>query len=260
MLLWAGLAQAGPRPVPTGEGWSLLSRYLYRDAAGVFRQASVDADGARKLGLAASLLNEPPLSDGKIAEAAAILHGLIATGADEGTVLYARYLQARILHMHREAPVLETEAAYRSVIAAAPKSVVAQLAASHLALLLLYQRSDLAVAQRIDAAATLAPVAANGQLPEVAVAYWRQLANAAMFYGLVDGRAVDWLQKAHAIGSRDPLLQATLSLQVAETARATGQTAKAVAYYREFLSTAVPTDSRCHTADVRMQALMAGGK
>jgi hypothetical protein len=214
----------------------------------------------RELGLAATLLNEPPVTNGKIEKAELILRGLVSSGTDETTALYARYLLARILHQHRETPVAEIEAAYRAVIQAAPASAVAQVAASHLALVLLYQRPDLSVAQRIEAAGALAPVAANPQLPEMAVGYYRLLANAAMFYGVVDERVVDWLQKAHDIGSRDQLIQTTLALQVAETARATGQREKAMTFYREFLATAVPTDQRYQTAELRMQALAEGQK
>jgi hypothetical protein len=260
VLLGAGLAGAKSKPLPASEGWQLLSRYLYRDAAEVFRQAPASADGVRELGLAATLLNEPPLTDGKIERAQSILRGLVTSGADETTMLYARYLQARILHMHAETPVAKVEAAYREVIDAAPDSAVAQLAASHLALVLLYQRPDLSVPARIEAAWALRPVAANLQLPEVAVEYYRLLANAAMFYGVVDERVVDWLQKAHDIGSRDQLIQTTLALQVAETARATGQREKAMTFYREFLATAVPTDQRYQTAELRMQALAEGQK
>lgn len=239
------------------DGWELLSRYLYRDAAAAFAQ---DAAGGRlrDLGLAAALLNEPPLTAGKIAKAEELLRE-VADGEPDATASYARYLLARILHVHREVPVAEAEAAYRALIEDAPDSVAAQLSAAHLSLLLLYQRADLAVPDRIAAAAALAATVGNPRLPDLAATYFQQLANGAMFYRVTDERVLDWLERAHVIGFSNQLDQSTLSLQIAETARALGRREVAVDYYQRFLGSAVSTDQRYYTAELRMHELQREG-
>ncbi|MFI5357864.1 MAG: hypothetical protein ACHQ4G_11055 [Opitutales bacterium] len=237
------------------DGWEFLARFLYRDAADAFRADRAMDPRLRDLGLAASLLNEPPVTSGKINQAESLLRGLIAQGPADSTTLYARYLLARVLHQHRSAPIEEVEVAYRAVIASSPASPVAQVAASHLALLLFYQRTDLPVDARLREAQALEPVAAARALPEVACGYYRDLANAAMFYGVLNPEVLHWLKQAQAVGSGDEITQTTLTLQVAETARALGQRDTALAYYRRYLATAVPTDQRYHTVEVRMREL-----
>lgn len=234
------------------DGWSLLAHYLYHDALVVFRGQTTPR---AQLGLAASLLNDPPVTNGKIAEAQRMLNGLITGRADPAVTAYALYLQARILHQHLNAPVPEVEAAYRAVIQAAPGGPEAQLAASHLALMLLYERPDLKVPDRLAAAAALAPVAAGRALPEVAAEFYRQLAAAAMFYGVADTRVTDWLQQARDLNPQSARTRATLDLQIAETARLNGQRARALAHYEKYLGEAVPTDQRYLTAKVRMEDL-----
>lgn len=242
------------------DGWRLLSRYLYRDAGEVFANVETADRRLADFGHAAALLNEPPVTAGKVRQAEMLLQNVIADAAQDEVAAYARYLLARIAHMHRNAPVAEVEAAYRAVIEQGPAGPAVQVAASHLTLVLLYERPDLSVAERIAAAQALAPVAAAEALPDVAVAYYRTLADAALYYGRVDGQVVDWLRRAHAIGSSDELLQISLSLQIAETARATGQREVAIGHYREFLARAVPTDQRYETAKLRLRQTEEGAQ
>lgn len=242
-------------PDPLAPGWELLSRYLYRDAADRFRQDGAGDEQMRRLGLAAALLNEPPLTEGKIDRAAGLLRDLAGATPANATTLYARYLLARVRHLHQNVPVPEAEQEYRAVVAVAPQSPLAQIAAGHLALLLLYQRPDLTVPQRLAAARELEAVAGSRTLPDVAVAYYRSLANAALFYGITDERVLHWLRQADAIGPSDELARATLILQIAETARDLGHRAAAIAAYHRFLAEAVPTDQRYNTAKLRMKEL-----
>lgn len=255
LSLFGGVQIAWSQSAQTEDGWSLLSRYLYRDAAEAFAQSN-DSDGRRRdLGLAASLLNEPPVTSGKIERAEKLLRGVITDGSEDQTSLYARYLVARILHMHRAASVPEIEAAYRAVIAADPSGGIGQLAASHLALVLLYQRPDLEIPERLSEAQALQSVAVGPTLPEVAVGYYRLLADASLFYEMTTPQVLEWLRKAHEIGSSDQLIQIGLNLQIAEVARSVGQREVALQYYHEFLATAVATDQRYYTAKMRMQQL-----
>lgn len=239
--------------VPKATGWDLLARYLYRDAAEAF---AADSAGGRDhdLGLAAALLNEPPVTAGKIAQAETLLVG-VATGFTDETAAYARYLLARIKHVHQPTPVTEVEQAYRVVLTVSPGSVAAQLAGVHLALLQLYQRPDLTIEQRLNSAATFAPVAGNTRLPSVAATYFQQLAGAALYYHIVDQRVLGWLKSAYTIGCSNQLDQSTLALRIAETARALGQRDTAAKYYQSFLDLAVSTDQRYHTAEWRLHEL-----
>ncbi len=247
----AGFA-AGPA---ADEGWQDLAGYLFRDAHDAFTRQPAGSDRLRALGAAASLLNEPPITPGKVERVEAELRQLIeANGADEPAI-YARYLLARIAHLHRAAEPAEIEAAYRAVITTAPGHPLAQLAAGKLALVFLYQRPDLTVPQRLAAAAALEPVAGGEQLPESACAYYRTLAGAALYYDVLDEQVLTWLARADAIGTRDVVTETSLRLQLAEVARALGHREQALAYYQKYLATAVPTDNRYRTAAERMAAL-----
>ncbi|MFZ9681722.1 MAG: hypothetical protein ACO3DQ_00745, partial [Cephaloticoccus sp.] len=108
------------------DGWELLAQFLYRDAAEAF---AADPDGCRRrdLGLGAALLNEPPLTAGKIARAEELLHR-VAAGPQDDTAWYARYLLARVMQVHRSAPGAEVESAYRALVTAAPGTAAAPLA------------------------------------------------------------------------------------------------------------------------------------
>lgn len=257
--LFGAVLFAAGEPVPD-EGWRLLSRYLYRDAGEVFARANTADPRLTDLGRAAVLINEPPVTAGKVRQAETLLQSVVAGAVQDEVAVYARYLLARIAHMHRNAPVAEVEAAYRAVIERAPSGPAAQLAAGHLALVLLYQRPDLAVPERIAAAQALETVAVAETMTDVAVAFYRNLAEAALYYGRVDAQVVDWLRQAHAIGSSDELLQISLSLQIAETARAAGQRETAIMHYREFLARAVPTDQRYETAKLRLRQTEEGAR
>lgn len=242
------------QPAEENDAWTLLSRFLYRDAAEIFER---DAGGGRlrDLGLAAALLNDPPVIPSKITRAEGLLQGVVKESPTDDTGLYAQYLLARIMQVHRETPVKEVEAAYRKIITAAPESASAQLAAAQLALVILYQRSDLDVSGRLAQAADLAAVAGSDRLPDVASSYFHQLAEAALFYKVTDEQVLGWLEQAHAIGSSNPLYQSSFNLQLAEVARAIGQREKALTYYEQFLLTASSTDQRYYTAKARMDEL-----
>jgi hypothetical protein len=118
-------------------------------------------------------------------------------------------------------------------------------------LVFLYQRPDLPVPRRIAAAAELAPIAGAEGLPETACIYYRVLAEAALYYDVVDDRVLGWLQRADAMGPRDLMTATSLRIQLAEVARALGHREQALEYYKTYLATAAPTDSRYHTAKER---------
>ena len=242
----------------TDQGWHDLAGYLFRDAHDAFTRDAPGSDRQRALGAAASLLNDPPVTSGKVAQAETQLRDLLAANATDEPALYARYPLARIAHLHRPAEIAEIERAYREVIAASPAHPLAELAAGKLALVLLYQRPDLTVSQRLAAAAALAPVAGADRLPETACIYYRVLAEAALYYDVIDDRVLAWLQRAAALAPRDVMTATSLRLQLAEVARALGQRETALAYYREYLAVAVPTDNRYQTAAEHMAELAKG--
>lgn len=250
-------AEAAATVAPADAGWQLLGGYLFRDAYDTFTRTPVGSDRLRALGAAASLLNHPPVTAGKVAEAEASLRQLVADGATDDTALYARYLLARIAHVHRTADVAEIEAAYRAVIAAAPAHPIAQVAAGKLALVLLYQRPELSVPERLAAAAALEPLATAAQLPEASFAYYRALAGTAQYYNVLNAQVLHWLLRADEIGTVDLLAASSLRIQIAETARAVGRRDVALTYYQKFLDNVLPTDGRFRTAKERLAELEA---
>ncbi len=238
-------------------GWELLAGYLFRDAYEMFERLPAKGDRERALGEAASLLNHPPVTPGKVEQAEAQLRQLVADGATDDTALYARYLLARIAHNHRPAEVAEIETAYRAVIAAAPAHPIAQVAAGKLALVFLYQRPDLTVTERLTAATALEPVATAAQLPEAACAYYRAIAGAALYYNVLNAQVLHWLLRADEIGTVDMMAASGLRIQIAETARALDRRDVALTYYQRFLDNILPTDGRYRTARERMVELEA---
>lgn len=242
---------------PADDGWQLLSRYLFRDAYEAFTKTPPGSDRERALGAAASLLNHPPVTPGKVAEAETALRQLTEGGATDETALYARYLLARIAQVHRTGEVTEIEADYRALIAAAPAHPIAQVAAGKLALVLLYQRPDLSVPERLAAAAALEPVAVATQLPEASFAYYRALSGAALYYTVLNPQVLHWMLRADEIGTVDLMAASSLRIQIAETARALGRRDLALEYYRRFLEQILPTDGRYRTAKERMAELEA---
>jgi hypothetical protein len=257
VLAAVGVARAAPA---ADEGLQDLAGYLFSEAHDAFTRGPASADRLRVLGAAASRLSESPITPARVAGAEAQLRQLLADNPADETAICARYLLARIAHLHRPAEIAEIEAAYRAVIAAAPDHPLAQLAAGKLALVLLYQRPDLSVPRRITAAAELAPLAGATRLPESACAYYRALAGAALYYDVLDERVLRWLASADACGTRDIVTATSLRLQLAEVARALGRRDEALGYYRQFLATAVPTDTRYRTAAELMAELTKAPK
>lgn len=254
LLPFATAASLRAGSVDENEGWRLLAGYLFRDAYDSFAQAP-DGSRTRALGLAASRLNHSPVTPGKVAEVEALLHDLIASNGSDDVAMYARLLLARIAHLHRPAEMAEIEAAYRAMIRAKPAHPAAQVAAGKLALVLLYQRPDLTVPQRLTAAAELESVAGAAFLPETACAYYRAMAGAALFYDVLDARVLTWLERADAIGTQDLIVASSLRIQLAEVARALGRREEALEYYRRFLDSILPTDNRYLTVRERLEAL-----
>jgi hypothetical protein len=244
------------RAEPVAEdGWKELAGFLFHDAHETFLRDGSGSERTRTLGAAVSLLNDSPVTADKVAQAEAQLRGLVEGSAHDDVAVAARYMLARIAHLHRPAEIPEIEAAYRGVMAAAPGHPLAQLAAGKLALVQLYQRPDLAVPARLAAAAELASVAGGEQLPEAACAYYRALAGAALYYDVLDERVLAWLARADALGTRDIVAATSLRLQLAEVARALGHREQAIGFYRHYLATAVPTDNRYRTARERMEEM-----
>ncbi|MCF7688085.1 MAG: hypothetical protein K9N01_07265 [Cephaloticoccus sp.] len=253
---WVSPVPAANPTVSADEGWVLLSGYLFRDAHDAFTGDHGPVGRQRQLGEAASLINDPPVTGAKISRAESLLENLVNDVPGDEVALFARYLSARIKHVHRDAPVTETESAYRAVMLAAPDHALAQVAASKLALVLLYQRPDLSIAERLQAAAELEALAARAALSETACAYYRALVGAALFYDVVDERVLTWLQRAEALGSADVLAAAGIRIQLAEVARTLGRRQEAIGYYQSFLDSILPTDNRYRTARERMLELM----
>jgi hypothetical protein len=245
---------AAPPGATTTEDWGLLAGLMFSEAETAFATAAATGDRWARLGHAAALLNHPPVTPRKINRVAEALRALLAQASDDEPALFARYLLARVAHVHQTTPPAEVEAAYRALLDTAPH-VVAQLAATRLAPLLIYEREDLTPTEGLAAAAALIPRADRPDLPELSVAFYRVLAGGALYHRLADERTLAWLRRAAEIGSTDPLTATTVHVQIAELARAQGDEALAAHHYRRFLATAVPTDQRYRLVRERLAEL-----
>lgn len=251
----ATFPQASAAPVVNEpDEWAMLAGLMFSEAEHTLALSAATGDRWARLGHAAALLNHPPVTPRKVNRVAQNLRELVAQSADDEPGVFARYLLARLAHMHQSTPPAAAEAAYRALLDTRPH-VVAQLAAGKLAPLLIYEREDLTAAEGLAAAAALATWADQADLPELSIAYYRTLAGGAFYHRLEDERTLAWLRRADELGSIDPLTATTLHVQIAELARAQGDLTLAAHHYRRFLATAVPTDQRYRLVRERLEEL-----
>jgi hypothetical protein len=236
--LLSPLMQAAESADVSPEAWRSLTAYRFGEAVDLFHaEKGGPPESARlaRLGEALALLNRPPVSPTTIAAATRLLEALCAENATDDPALAARYLLARIAHLHAAEPDNGAAAEhYQALIALAPEHPLAEQAVARLALLLLY---DPARAERFEAdLAEMETLVARLTRPEA-----RRDAHAVLadVYTRRDPRPAEALRHLEAqlatnavnmVRARNNLL-----LQIAETARGLGKRELAAARYRQFL-------------------------
>lgn len=146
MIPWLAVASLGgaePEPVADIDAaWDRIQVLDFRDARVRFEELAADvAAREARLGWAASLLSDAPITSARVDQAEALLAGLFAGDEGDDIAVMARYLHARIPQVHRGVNALAADAReqalaeerYRALYARHPDHPVAQLGATKLA-------------------------------------------------------------------------------------------------------------------------------
>lgn len=234
--------------------WDELRQLHFNDARTAFA-ASADSDPWAVFGEALAHLNAQPKTRGHIEEARRLFTTL-ADSADTDLSIRARYFLGRIAQVHAYEPdPAAADRIYTDLLAAHPTHPFAQLAASKLALLRLYDpHATTPVATRFAEleryGAALTDKSARRDFHYV-------MGVAALFFKLPDERALDHLLASADAGMINDQNRANVYIRIAEIARRLGQRDVALRHYRLFLE-AAPREVRTRYAAERVAELEAG--
>jgi len=257
---WVGLAAAGwAGEAPTEPGADALRREAWRAASllqfdhALHQLAQLGPAAGRhdRAMRAAVLLNRPPRSDAVVARVEAELRELLAGDPADEAGLLAAYLLARTAHVHRTSPDWREAAdGYRALRQRAPAHPLATLAATKLALILLYDPAHRRPPEEAWAEAeALAPTLAE---PAARALLHLTLARAYLYYDGVGDAALRHLQAALEAGPSNENVHVNTRIGVAETARELGREALALDAYARFLDEA-GVDHRRHAVEVLLR-------
>lgn len=237
----AAVARAGvARPDPATEtaAWEAAARLQIDDALATLGPSTASGRGAQ-LATAALLLNRQPRTNAAVERAEALLRQLLASGSDpaDPVVLPARYLAARIAHVHRATPDLEEAVRlYVSLRADADGTTLADLAASKLALALLYDPRHPRPSAETWAAAEALPASVARSVFRAQVHLI--LGRAHLYYTGPGEHALRHLGEAGRLGLANEGLRASVWVSIGEIARELGHIAVARSAYLGFLEEA----------------------
>jgi hypothetical protein len=210
--------------------WRAVTQFDFKEAHRHF--AAATGDEAR-LGEAVTLLNLQPRTSANLDRAAALLDQLAT--ADPDVQATARYLRARIEHVHRLAPRPEVAAQlYEAVYRDFPDHPLGEAAAVKLALLRIYDsRSPSEPAVRLADAARLGQQLTSTDAQRD---FALLLGRAYLHYGIEPATALVHLSRALELGVLSFVNRAEVLITVGELARELGHPEQAVDAYRAYLA------------------------
>jgi len=194
------------------------------------------------------ILDQQPLTEGRLDDVEKRLQGLIAADDGDEIAWAAQYLQGRIWQIYRAVPdVTKAAGSYRRLIARADAGHWAGLARTKLAVLTLYVIPAESRQARIEAAAALIEGTDDGITVRD---LHRLLAGAIMFFNLPPGQALEHLLAADQFGGLTGNQGADQLVQIAELAWDAEQPELSARYY-ERLREEYPRDARTFLHDQR---------
>lgn len=218
--------------------WALASLGLFKDAHDAFAR---DTGGGRfaRLGEAATLLNIQPRTTANINRAAAMLERVVEEEGGDAIGITARYLRARISHIHRKAPdPVDAAARYRELAALGPVHSLTQRALVQLALIELFE-PGVPVAELRGRHDRLAALGRGLVDASARRDFYLVMGDAALRLGFDDVVAMEHLIEADRAGiSRTGTLRDNW-LRIAGLAERAGRSDVAVAHYERFLAAAL---------------------
>jgi hypothetical protein len=238
--------------------WDQVALGLLREANEAFAEQP-EGDRKARFGEAITLINLQPKTDANLERAAALLTGVVSSGADDMFGVAARYYLARIAQFHRSSPdTREALRLYHELAALNSTHLLAQRAMVQIAIIELFEpgvapEEIRARYERLSGRGTsLTEASAIRDFNLV-------LAEAALRFKLGNSLALDHLIAADKAGLARPVTERDTWVRIAELARETGRNDVAIAYYRRFLTT-FRRDSRNVMITERLNALLAGKK
>jgi len=244
------------RPAETnsaiGQAWEKASMLFINEAYDDFMQIRKTGESPREadFGVALMLLNKQPKSDGNLDRAAGIFERISGSGDDDLGML-AGYYRARIEQIHRRTqnPAKAVEL-FTKLIERHPEHPMAQFAVVKRAMIEIYDDSPLESKRQLLAA--LDETADEMTHPPAKRDLELLLADSYARLFQDDGRTLDHLLAADAIGITRAKPRADVWIRIAELARLLGKKDVAATYYRKFLKE-FQRDNRHYTIEERLK-------
>lgn len=235
----------------TPDGWELLQLLRFTEARLAFAEETGE-DSWRTFGRALSLLNAPPKTRARLAEARRLFERVAAT-PDQDLHIAARYYLARIDQVHAYEP--DWPAARRQfseLLADFPDHALAQLGAAKIALLDLYDPTlPDPLEERFNRLTEMGRALTD---PAARRDFHYVMGCAAIYHDLPDRLALDHLIASRDAGLTNDVNRANVFIRIAETARALGEIEIARDHYQRFLQVA-HRDRRARLARERLMEL-----
>jgi len=234
--------------------WDKAAGFLVQDAYKQFTEADSMNPDERRFGLAITLLNLQPRTQGNIHEADK-LFGEVAANVPPGQPLnaLARFFKARLREFYFAEP--DAESAKKDYIALVKESTgnpVVELGASRAIIIDAF--SDLPNDQILSRLGELEALGQYLKTPAGLREFHTTMAYAILDNNGSKARAVDHFRAADQFGVARKATASRLWLVAAETAAAAGRNADARYFYQKMID-AYPRDPRVYTVRQRLKSL-----
>lgn len=257
LLLSTSWAFAAPEPPPR-DPWREVGTGNSLEAHALFTARESDlSPRERSYGEAVALLNLQPRTEARIQRSADLLDAIIA-GPEDKITIPARFLRARIDHIHRTPANLPAALrGYDELFAAHEEHPLAQLGATLAAMARIFAEETDPLGEPMAAAEAILPRLTD---PTVQAGMHLMLANACIRLGERDQRrALGHFEAAHALGLRSPKIRANVLASIGGLSEEFGQPARALSAYETFLAE-FERDDRAHAIRERLAALKEGSQ
>ena len=238
------------------DAWRDAHHLLVNEAADQFDEIA-RRGGLREaqLGLAVTLINCQPLTQGNVDRAAGILESLRSADDDDQTGIAAAYYLARVEQVHRFQPdPARALTLYDELAARHPSHRLGQMALVKAGMIRLFQVRPIEEQLRL-----FDRIAAGGKAltdPDARRDFHLMLADAATMMQLSDERALEHLIEADRAGLAKRKTAGDVWVRIGELARKLHRTDLAATYYRRFAEE-FPRDERTLLVRQRLGELPA---
>ncbi len=237
--------------------WEKAATFQVKEAYGEFKQNKEMGPLEKKFGIAVTLLNLQPRTQGNLEESAR-LFGELAGEVPKGEPLnaFARFFRARLMEFYFDPP--DTEAArqeYLALVKEGTGNLVVELSASQLVVLEGF--SEKSLEERLAGLAELEGLAADLKTPSGQREFHTAMGYALLSNGGDKAKALDHFLAADKIGFPRKTSASALWLTAGTVAAEIGRTGDAK-YFFEKMIEVYPHDPRIHMVKQRLESLKNG--